>query len=409
MQPLKLAVVSDLHVGAKARATDLCPHPDPVASESGYRANFVSFLLENEITADYLILPGDVSNAADPSEFELASEIVKEIAETLKLAFDRIVFVPGNHDVDWSVLKSPDPTGFRRTQRYAPLTHPSWIFHQILTRCVGGVITDGSYFGSWMYPDLVVVGYNSSFDDDPLKSVHHGLVAQKHLKDLDLFLQTIDLSSSRLRVFLVHHHPLQYSDPVPDEPDFSAMTNAQNLLAVLQKHQFDLLIHGHKHCPQFDTYSVGAGFPLAVLCAGSFSIILDTRWHGYVNNQFHLVTVEGREAAASTIYGVVESWAYLAGNGWLPSSPSNGITHKVPFGTYVQPNVLMASLQPIIEQAVRDKGFVTWTSIVTKRPELQFLPALRITETLDRISTKLSLRRVGDPPDEVVLLSTGGV
>jgi len=64
---------------------------------------------------------------------------------------------------------------------------------------------------------------------------------------------------SQLRLFVVHHHPIQYSEPYPDIPafvDFSILSNAGNLHALLRKHNFDILIHGHRHVPKFESHTI---------------------------------------------------------------------------------------------------------------------------------------------------------
>lgn len=208
-------------------------------------------------------------------------------------------------------------------------------------------------------------------------------------------------------MFLVHHHPIQYSDPIADEPDFSAMTNAGNLLSVLRRHNFDLLIHGHKHSPNFTTLSISSGFPIAILGAGSFSARLDTRWNGLVNNQFHLVKVEGRDDINNCIFGLVESWTYLCGSGWMQSDINNGIVHKSLFGTYIQPNELEKTLSVIIGSAFKSKDTLVWLEFISNNseyPHFKYLPPDLLTQVMDNLSSKLNFRRFGNQPNEIILV-----
>lgn len=408
MKKLHIAVLSDFHVGEKARSRDLCPGDASTAPETGYRERFLAFLKDSKITADYLVLPGDVSNRAKPEEFALASEVVLEIAEALEVPAHKVIYVPGNHDVDWEVMKlGHDPTGFRKGQRYEPMNGESWVFHEVIGRSTGSLI-QAPYFAIWDYHDLLVVGYNSSFHDDPNVSVHHGLIANESLTRLEEELEAREAGATKakkkLRIFLVHHHPVQYSDPIPNEPDFSAMTNAGNLLKILRRKHFDLVIHGHKHSPRFETHIVDSGFPLAILSAGSFSSILDTRWSGYVNNQFHIIEVEGRDDVTDCIYGEVNSWTYLCGRGWLESQPNNGIPHISPFGTYLLPASLKAALEPLLKKRFKDSDYAEWRDIVKALPHLRHLQPERAVEVLDDLAPKLSFKRHGTPPDEVILL-----
>ncbi len=401
---LRIAVVSDMHVGEKARARDFCPGAS-TAPETGYRERFLDFVKDADLHADYLILPGDVSNKASPAEFALASDIVQEIAQAFGVDRERVIYVPGNHDVDWAVMAADDPTGFRRSQRYAPLQGEQWMFREILSRSPRP-LTEEPYFSVWEYDDLVVVGYNSSSHDEPSASVHHGLISTESLGELGACLDALDLTKERLKLFLVHHHPVQYSDPIPNEPDFSAMTNAGNLLKLLRQKHFDLVVHGHKHCPRFETYIIDSGFPLAILCAGSFSSVLDTRWSGYVNNQFHMIDVDGRDSDNACIFGVVRSWTYLCGKGWTESQQNNGIPHASPFGTYLLPETLKATIEPLLRERLEKGDYVEWRDVVEAMPQLKHLQPERVIEVLDALAINLSFRRHGSPPDEVVLLKS---
>lgn len=358
---------------------------------------------KKRLRADYLIVPGDISDRAQPEEFELASTIISECATAFGLGLDRILFVPGNHDVDWAELKLPDTTGFRRSQRYAALRHKSWIFHGILESGQQDLL-EPPFFALWQYDDLLALGYNSAWHDEPDTVTHHGLIAEEHVGSLAEFLEKVDLSPARLRLFFVHHHPVQYSDPIPNEPDFSAMTNSPKLLKILQQYNFDLLVHGHKHAPKFATYSVDGAFPLAILAAGSFSATLDPRWSGYVNNQFHMIEIAGRDENHECIYGLVRSWTYLCGHGWLPSESNNGIRHLLPFGTYSETPELLKTLQPILEKRFSAENYVLWSSIVSAMPNLTYLPPERVIEVIDKLAGAIGFHRHGDPPDDVVLL-----
>ena len=134
---MNLAVMSDLHVGLAARAKDLCPEPPATPKkhrdrynrkiDDAYKQKFVQFVKRERITADYLALPGDLTNSAQPKEVQLASEFILEAAHALGVPHDKIVFAPGNHDVDWSVFDPNDDTGVRWGQRYDPIGHKAFI------------------------------------------------------------------------------------------------------------------------------------------------------------------------------------------------------------------------------------------------------------------------------------------
>lgn len=179
-----------------------------------------------------------------------------------------IVFVPGNHDVDWSVLDPSDTTGIRRGQRYDPIRYKDFHFNSIVSRG-NGCLFDAPHFTIWDTPDLLVVGYNSSHHDEP-KKFHHGLIDTAHLTELRKTIGNFRVVENQLRLFLVHHHLLQYDDPTPELPDGSIMVNAEKLQSFLRDFKFDILVHGHKHVPRFTTHSLNGAPEVAVLASGSF-------------------------------------------------------------------------------------------------------------------------------------------
>jgi 3',5'-cyclic AMP phosphodiesterase CpdA len=181
LKPINLAVLSDLHVGLGARSTDLSPYPFPDTRDTDFRKRFIEFIAKNkDIRPDYLIVPGDASHRGQPDELKLASQVICECADVLKVKYDKIIFVPGNHDADWSVFEHPDETGFRRMQKYAPLRNDEWIFAKSISRAKETIL-DPSYFCIWDDPRLLVIGYNSAWHDDSVTPVHHGLVSNDHL------------------------------------------------------------------------------------------------------------------------------------------------------------------------------------------------------------------------------------
>jgi len=402
---LKIAIASDLHIGDHARAHDLRPEPTTETLDRDYLKTFHHFVRRNRLEANYLVVPGDLSNRARPDEFLLGAQVISQLSNSLNVRGGRVLFVPGNHDVDWAVLTADrkDRSGVRRLQRYDPMWYTP-LFQRILRRWRPTIVSD-PYFGLWEFGnELVALALNTAWDDDPDVSVHHGSVSQPCIDALERHLASIDLSRFRLRLAIVHHHPLQYSDPIPEEPDFSVMHNAGNLLTLLRRLRFDLLIHGHKHAPNFGTHAVSGAHPLVVLGAGSFSVRLENRWAGLVSNQFHLLTIEGRDATSECVYGYLESWAYLASKGWVPSDSAYGIRHRIPFGTYVLPAQVRDTLRPLLVESFAAREYVEWTDVLRREPAFRWLPPDVTIDVLAELGRELNFRCHGDTPEALVLL-----
>lgn len=378
----------------------MCPSDHLGAVDSDYRARFLEFVQDEGIKADLLVASGDISDSARPAEIDLATQILREFTTAITGDANRLVIIPGNHDVDWVPLQGDgdDPTGFRKAQRFAPANGRGWVFRDALARGVGDLFS-GNFFCCWRIPHILVVGLNSASHDGPDQLLHHGQALQEHLQALDKHLRQIEVAQSDLRLLLIHHHPIQYSDPIADRPDFSILTNAENLLSLLARHRFDLLIHGHKHFPRFCTQQINASHPLAVLGSGSFSALLSNAYAGAVANQFHLVTIDGRDPGTGRIFGTLQNWAFSKTTSWRPSSVNDGIDHQIGFGAMVDPDHLRQRVKAIVDSQIAKAKFVKYSFLQLKVPELQYMPHDLRIELLRAVAKDCGLELHNEPPD----------
>jgi 3',5'-cyclic AMP phosphodiesterase CpdA len=385
-----IAVISDLHVGEAARAEDLNPQPaSTTCTEKHYIETFKQFVQSRALRADLLVIPGDITNHAKPEEFRLASKQIKRIAEALNLSTNRILFVPGNHDVDWEVLKLGAADPVRRRQRYDPLQQPDELFYEVLQRASVNKITHEDSYCIWQYPDYLVIGLNSAFHDTPSASPHHGLIPLEVLTKLDAELKMFPKNKAQLRLAIVHHHPVNYSDPIANEPDFSAMTNVESFLKLLEAHDIDIVIHGHKHVPKFDVHQVSSYFQLPILGAGSFSSRLDSRWNGLVNNQFHLIEIDTRDPSTAQACGILRSFTYLCGHGWCASAKNSGIAHKIYFGGFSSEGSLEPPLSAAITATFQTAAYIRLEELLQSRDDFRYVPSSLVHRVLKKLAKQL--------------------
>lgn len=415
---MKIAVISDFHVGAEARSRDLCPESDHEwdgLCDEKYRARFMSFVKDENIAADYLIIAGDVTNRAKNDEFKIASDFIIEAAKAFSVSDDRIVLVPGNHDMDWSSMPPFRTEGSPNRHRYAAFLDEQHRFKSIMDSGRGSLL-ESPYFSIWNFKELIIVGYNSAHHDKPNKPVaegehpeiHHGLIDRDHINILRAELSEIEGFSSKIKLFLVHHHVVQYSHPdVTLDP--SIMVNAEDLKRFLCEFEFDLLVHGHKHMPRFTTETHDGSAEVAILCAGSFSAKVHTNWTGFVGNQFHLIDIVERDAEENLVLGQVYSWAFDCAKGWMPSSEKNwGISPVESFGSYIRPTKLLEVIRPIIQnKLIENDGFVSWKEVTQANGRLKFLRKSTALKVIDDLAKELQLtvyQRDADMLNRVTLI-----
>jgi 3',5'-cyclic AMP phosphodiesterase CpdA len=338
--------------------------------------------------------------------------LVERWARALKVPFSEIYFVPGNHDVDWAVQsmgeRDAGNESFRWTQRYDPFTRSANMFMDRM-KAASPVASffDEPYAAIWKSGNFLLAALNSAAHDKPSEPLHYGFAGPESIAWLDSELAKLLVADDELRVFVVHHHPMQFSDPFPKIPelrDFSILVNAQELQLLLRKHRFDLLVHGHKHVPRFETIVISSDHPVHVLGAGSFSVDLGSSYTGSVANQFHLLHIEGRGQSGEPVRGKLWSWAFTGPNGWVPSSETyTGIEHRIGFGPFVSLSSVQTMLLELVKRRRKLGLPIKWSDLQSDDPRLEYLQPRTQMAALRAIAAKERLELAGAPPGEVVL------
>ncbi|WP_167631098.1 metallophosphoesterase family protein [Mariprofundus ferrooxydans] len=373
----KIAIISDIHIGAHARCADLNPHSTESHVANNFIDKFLEFIKGEAITADYLVVSGDISTKCMRQEFLHAEKVILEIADGLCVKQDRVFFVPGNHDVDWDVLnlrrqeKSPeDISDLRIKQRYDPIKFVDFFRSRNSASELNGLFED-PYIASWDLDDVCFIGYNSAWHDEPEQVNHPGLVDPQHLNALTDLLKGKSLDE-KVKIFITHHHLIPQDEP-DFKTDFSVMQNVEGLLDILDKYRFDVVIHGHKHYPRMKPYDHGrSNHRMVVIAAGSFSAALGTHLD-YTANMFHLLTTEGRHAVDRTIQGKLNSWAYSEARGWYTNKEEIGVNPCEPFGYYNSLPILYKEVVDRINNAFTTSDNIKWSKLLEYNSDLQYV------------------------------------
>lgn len=377
---MKIAVISDLHVGRCSRAQDLCPdarvddayRDEYNCKEKNYIDRFVAFLKKEKICADYLLIPGDVTDTAHPMEVKTASEFIEKVSKTLKVKKANIVYVPGNHDSDWRCYDKSDGTGISWGNRYVALKSRQFIFDKINRNGRTGCDLLGKdYFNLWQLGDLIVLGYNSSSTDTPDDDVHIGDIVPQHMDEMKKVLRILNLKKDKhVKLFLVHHHLKNFSLPKKDERDLSIAKNAEAMLKILRDNNFDFILHGHRHHSFFDAHSGD----IPILCSGSFSAKMSSQFVGVATNQFHLIDIQDR--CNGKVCGRVNSWSNIL-SGWEQSPEIKNydvVGHERMFGVSLSDKVVSKKVKTLLKRHLKDRCSFSWnTTVRAEYQPLQFL------------------------------------
>jgi len=196
--PLRIAQFSDIHCG------------ELTFSEDVMRATVERI---NRLAPDVVVLAGDLTAAGYEWEFEQAATWVSQI-EAPK------VVVPGNHDsrnVGWIHFERFFGERFSRYQ----------------------VDFEPERAERLLASGLTVVGVDSSEPD-----LDEGHIGRERY---DWIRKQFD-RSDHVKVFVIHHHLV----PIPGTGrERNIITDAGDLLALLNQLDIDIVLSGHKHVPFF--------------------------------------------------------------------------------------------------------------------------------------------------------------
>jgi 3',5'-cyclic AMP phosphodiesterase CpdA len=275
---LTVVHLSDLHFGPSHRfGSQVTAGGDRVRGGQSLldslKADLTSVLTNEESgpSAPVLIaVTGDLTDAAKPEQFRDAGVFILGLENSLEDRTASTVIVPGNHDVLWEEPDIEDRLlawrGFARDriQRVVGLReHPFALVLDDYTASHG----------------TIIAAINSAgFVEKDKPDQNRGRISDDGIEDLDDQLKSLPENDNSLRIALVHHHPILIPDLVEDRRGYDAIVDGGDLLRVLRRHGFHLVLHGHKHLPfQFSEDSRAAYStrqpreqrPILVVCGGS--------------------------------------------------------------------------------------------------------------------------------------------
>ena len=269
----------------------------------GLLATVMGYLID--IGPHFIVVTGDIVDGPT-YDFSVPAAMLKNATKDIErfFGFEPVLrVVPGNHDLFYR-----GTYGLRRTGKFYEA------FGQELR---------GNYFS----PDVPIA--IATFDSNQLfeprgglwrkgvqlvRFMSHGLIIER---DLDAFsdwargLERSEEAQSFRRSFkiaLLHHHPMPTKyDFLPRLADesFMMLESAGTFLYRLTKEKFDLILHGHRHYPQFCRASYfdhdGVESQIAVLGCGSSAKRSD-EWTRSVGRNFNVITLRPDGSVWATQY-----------------------------------------------------------------------------------------------------------
>lgn len=237
---------------------------------------------------ELVVVTGDLSEHAMPSQLAAFEAFADALMGTLALPRERLVLVPGNHDVSWRGCEGYFAQCAAEEKKPEPPYWPKWkAYANLLERWYGKgspvLITEERPWSLFVFEELctVVAGLNSTMAETHRKDEHYGYVGEHQWRWFRDQL-TPYRRKGWLRIAAVHHNVLR--NPVDDDANLRDAGDIEYLLAD----ELNLVLHGHTHEGKLGTLRP----EIPVSSTGSAAVVSGARPHG-VPRQYQVVNVRG--------------------------------------------------------------------------------------------------------------------
>jgi predicted phosphodiesterase len=307
-------------------------------------------IVEEGITADALVVPGDFANRSCPEGLNQAWDHCREIAEALHAS--QIIPVIGNHDIDSKRIR-PDEGVFDRVQN----------LRQNFPFALSS--DNNKYFaeGYCVIPlgDVQYIALNTVLGHTDDASAKRGTFTEDRIYRMEASLTP--LLRAPIRIAVMHHHPVLHSAAFWADRD--VLQHGDALVTALRRMGCRVIIHGHKHVPRLQILN-----NIAVFASGSFSAMLQ-EYGTAVGNTFHLMKVRGD--GPESIKGEINTWVFQLAKGWHRSSEAyRGFPYSTGFGAAQNVTVIAESLLALSNERSSTMRF-DQNEVMERTPELKYL------------------------------------
>ncbi len=384
MARIRLLVLSDLHASSPEAAAKAGPpathlitnNPGGIVAADPM-ASLDKLIADENITADYVLCCGDITNAADPDGAHFAWQRLNELAKRVEAK--QLFTVSGNHDMDSRQLHSKyDAKGILLTLQPGYPLEPEELANKYWAR--NYVIVANGFMRVVLLNTSAYHGYKDEWQ--------HGRISELTLQALNAELTEAD--ACRLNILICHHYPIKFGDI--DREDLSQLQGAEPLLELLGSGEVGrwIIFHGHRHWPHI-LYSHGAATAPVVFSVGSFSAVLYPELHGRARNQVYLVEfdTDDFEHEGCDPVGTFRAWDWAKNLGWVPAEHKSGLPHIGGFGDRTSGDNAARQISDAI--AASGKPFLRWNDLTTQLPFLTHLAPTDMRRCIEVLRTRHNL------------------
>lgn len=364
---MKFCIISDLHCKYQL---DYSESSESLLYSNMPRKPFaqhpVAAMLElinknKEIKSDVLLCLGDLGDKADEQGITSAWTFVEEIRQKLNAKIK--IGIPGNHDVNSRKLNGKDAFSYIKNFHESFPTNDMTLNSEFWSNGYCIQTFEENLF-------LLINTVHNHEDEDKANS---SILLPSSIEDIERSLRKWD--SIKNKICLLHHHPIKHSN-INNFKDIDSLENGDDLISLLNRHNFNIVLHGHKHQPRIIEQS-----DLPIFATGSFSSFANLQGTG-LSTMFHIIEIP-EEKKVGTIY----SWEYNVKDGWVQNY-NKKFPQKIGFGGNIDLEETAKLINEIVQKDNKPKFY---SEIVTCFPELEFLIPDKLIKLGDILKSKYKL------------------
>jgi 3',5'-cyclic AMP phosphodiesterase CpdA len=287
LKPLTILHLSDLQFGRNhrfGRMSSSAPDDSFETLVGRLQQDLIILQSKHDLRPDLLVVTGDLAEWGKRAEFEDVFTFLDRMAGFLGLERDRVLVVPGNHDINRSACeayfancKADDETP--REPFWPKFRHYVGFFERFYEGLTAIRFTEAVPWTLFEIKSLrvVVAGLDSAMKESHRDEDHYGWVGERQLRWFAGELRKYK-EQGWMRIGLVHHNVQRRA--MEDEEN---LRDVDALVRILGG-ELNLLLHGHTH--EGRLHWLGPRLP--VLSTGSASVVLEAR-PKEVPNQYQVI------------------------------------------------------------------------------------------------------------------------
>jgi 3',5'-cyclic AMP phosphodiesterase CpdA len=238
-----------------------------------------------KLEPDFIVLSGDIVNKPTEATFRVAVKYLRDLFQNAGFDIkERLLVIPGNHDVGFFPKKNPDD--LLRLRLYREFLRELFQENDIEARRQRFKYVDSKGKVIFFCLDSTLKNFA------PLAEGEIGVSQREWLKDkiAQLKKELGDTYSSYVKIAVFHHHCVPIAGTSPSGERFMQLLDAGDFLKTLDDENFQVAMHGHKHYPHTQLRNRSDSSVLTVIGAGTTTCAYVEEQAGQGNN-FNLITL----------------------------------------------------------------------------------------------------------------------